>query len=261
MTSSGGTKPGCRAHDGLPALLTAGAMLVLWEFLARAGLISRLFFPPPSFVLRTGVAMVSDGRLTEATAATLVRLVGGFLIGGVAGLILGLGMGASRWLRRIGDPLVAAVHPLPKVALLPLFMILFGLGNASKVAVAALAAFFPMLVNAMAGVLQIRRIYFEVAENYGAGPWKLLSRVVLPGSLPFVLAGARLALNSCLVVTIAVELVTARSGIGALIWSAWETMRTEEMYAGLAVTAALGICFNSGLARLSNVLVPWQGAA
>ena len=161
-------------------------------------------------------------------------------------------------MRRIIDPLVAALHPIPKIAVLPLIMIVFGIGESSKIVSVAVAVFFPVLINTMAGVLQISPIYFEVAKNYGASLFRVLTRVVVPGSLPMVLTGMRLALNVALVVTIAIELVAAQEGLGDMIWFAWETLRTEELYVSLAVTAALGISFNVLLQYLTARLVPWQ---
>jgi len=174
------------------------------------------------------------------------------------GLVLGLAMGSSSRLRTVLDPLVAALHPLPKIAVLPLIMIIFGIGEASKVVVIAIACFFPMLLSTAAGVRQIHPIYFQVAENYGARLLQVFTRVVLPGSLPLVLSGLRLALNTALLLAIAVELVAAREGLGSMIWFAWETLRTEDLYATLATTAALGISFNLVVQRLTAKLVPWQ---
>lgn len=156
------------------------------------------------------------------------------------------------------DPLVAATHPIPKLAILPIVMIIFGIGETSKLVIIALTVFFPMLINAMAGARQISPIHFEVASNYGASPLRVFWRVVVPGSLPFALAGARLALNVGLLLTIAVEMVSAQRGLGSMVWFAWQTLRTEELYASIFVTAALGVGFNTILQRLTAYLVPWQ---
>ena len=180
------------------------------------------------------------------------------MLGGIPGMVLGLLMGWSRRLRIVIDPLIAAAHPIPKIAILPLIMIVFGIGESSKVIVVAVAVFFPMLINTMAGVRHIHPIHFEVAQNYGAGLIKVFTRIVVPGSLPMVLTGARLALNIALLLTIAVELVAAQEGLGAMIWFAWQTMRTEELYASLIVIAALGIGFNLLLQSLTKHLIPWR---
>lgn len=241
----------------LPALIVASA-LIAWEWSVRSGRLSALFFPAPSTVVLTIVRLLMSGELAVHVRATLVRVTLGFALGGVPGLALGLAMGWSRSLRAALDPLVAAVHPLPKIAVLPLIMIIFGIGESSKVVVVAVGTFFPMLINSMAGVRQISPIHFEVAENYGATPFKVLTRVILPGSLPLVLTGARLALNIALLLTIAVELVSAREGLGEMIWFAWQTLRTEELYASLAVIGALGVGFNLLLQFLAKRLVPWH---
>ncbi len=241
----------------LPAVIVVVG-LAGWEWQVRTGGLSALFFPAPSVIALTFVRLLTSGELAVNVGATLSRLLLGFALGGLPGLILGLAMGWSRRLRVVVDPFIAAAHPVPKISVLPLIMIIFGIGESSKVVVVAVAVFFPMLINTMAGVRQISPIYFEVAQNYGAGLFKVFTRVIVPGSLPLVLTGARLALNTALLLTIAVELVAAQEGLGAMIWFAWETLRTEELYASLAVIAALGISFNLILQRLTARLVTWQ---
>lgn len=240
-----------------PALVIVAALL-LWELAARAGWISRLFFPPPSLILLTLARLVWTGALWPALASTLFRLAAGVLIGGGAGLLLGWLMGASRPVRIALDPIVAALHPLPKLAIFPIFLILLGIGEASKVALLATVAFFPMLINTLAGVQQIDHTYWEAATNYGATGRALVRRVILPGSLPLVLVGLRLAVNSALVVAIAVEMLSAQVGLGATIWLAWQTLRTEELYAILVVIGGLGLVVNGLLHLTTRGLVPWQ---
>jgi NitT/TauT family transport system permease protein len=122
----------------------------------------------------------------------------------------------------------------------------------------ATAAFFPLLINTVAGVQQIPPQHFEVARSYGASPLKQFQRVVAPGSLPYVLAGLRLGLNGALLLTIAVEIVSSGSGLGADIWLAWMTMRVENLYATLAVITLIGLVLNGGLNWLARRLLPWQ---
>jgi NitT/TauT family transport system permease protein len=232
--------------------------LLLWEWAARTGHVKPLFFPAPTFIAQTVWRMISDGRLGRHLSASVLRMINGFLIGAVPGLLLGLLLGWSRRLRLIVDPIIAAAHPVPKVSLLPLVMIIFGLREISKVIVVAIVCFFPMVINAAAAVREIPPIYYEVAENYGASFRRLLTRVVAPAALPLILNAIRLSLNSALTLTLAVELVATRHGLGTLIWLAWETLRTEELYAVITVTATLGIGMNVVLRRLYKVLVPWQ---
>ena len=167
-------------------------------------------------------------------------------------------MGSIRLARTILDPLIAFLHPLPKLAIFPLFLVLLGIGEASKIAVVAVTAFFPMLLNTLVGVEQIERSYWEVAANYGVKGFVLLRRLIVPGSLPMALVGLRLAFNNGLILTIAVEMLSAQQGLGVQIWLAWQTLRIGQLYATLVVIALLGYGFNFLLSRTATWLVPWQ---
>lgn len=246
-----------RLEPWLSTIVTV-SVLVLWEWLSRAGFISKLFFPAPSTILVTLIQMITSGKLFPHVAATLMRLTIGFLIGALAGLMLGLGMGWSQRLRMIVDPIIAALHPIPKIAIFPLIMIIFGIGEASKIVAISIAAFFPMLINCMAGVRQLNPVYFEVTHNYGASSWKTFSRVVVPGSLPSILTGVRLAINMAMVIAIAVELLSAKEGLGVIIWFSWQTLRIEELYASLIVIGLLGLGINLSLQYISRHFVPWN---
>jgi NitT/TauT family transport system permease protein len=242
----------------LVPLLLVALVLVIWEVGGRVGIISALFFPPPSTIIRTLMNTITTGEIFTALAATFSRMFMGLLIGGSLGLVLGLAMGWSRPLQVVVDPIVAALHPIPKISIFPLIMIVFGIGEASKVVTVAISTFFPMLINTMAGVRQISPIHFEVAENYGANRFNTFTHVVLPGSLPLILVGTRLSINTALVLTIAVELLTAREGLGAMIWLAWETFRTEELYASLIVISVLGFSFNRLIQFMHHRFLPWH---
>ena len=240
----------------LPAMII-GLGLALWEWFSRTGRLSALFFPAPTTILSSLFQMILSGKMAINLEATVERLAIGFVFGGLAGLLLGLAMGWSPRLRQIIDPLIAAIHPIPKIAIFPLIMIIFGIGEASKIVAISVAAFFPMLINCMTGVRQLNPVYFEVTQNYRASPWKTFSRVVVPGSLPLILTGARLAINMAMVIGIAVELLAAKEGLGVIIWFSWQTLRIEELYASLVVIALLGIGINLFLQYLSKRLTPW----
>lgn len=241
----------------IPVLVVA-SLLGSWEALARLEVLPAVLFSSPSTVVRTLFDSLRTGEMFAHIAATLLRTVPGLVIGAVPGFVLGLAMGWSPALRRAVDPILMAIHPIPKIAILPLLMIFLGIGEASRIAVAAVAAFFPLLINTMAGVRQISPLYFEVAENYGASRWKLFTRVVIPGSLPLSISGLRLAANVTLLVTIAAEIVMSETGLGSLVWVAWETLRVELLYATLIVVSLLGIGLSTSLHGLQRALVPWD---
>ena len=232
--------------------------LAIWEWQARVEGISTLFFPAPSAIGRTLADMVGGGEMLGLVGITLGRLVRGLALGGFIGLGVGLLMGWSKHVRMAVDPVISAIHPVPKLALLPLLLIIFGFGDLPGVLIVAMAAFFPMAINSMAGVQQIPPIHFEVAQNFGASAPQVFKRIAWPGSLPFTLAGARLALNAGFVLTIAVEIILAQGGLGGVIWLVWQTLKTQRLYATLVVIAILGVSFNTLLKYASRRLVPWQ---
>ncbi|MCX6033083.1 MAG: ABC transporter permease [Chloroflexi bacterium] len=241
----------------MPLLILLGGLLA-WEGSVFAGWLSALFFPAPSTILKALGEALLNGSLLKALTATLARLCVGLVSGGAVGVFVGLLMGWSRRLGALFDPLVAALYPIPKIAILPLVMILFGIGETSKIVLIAVSSFFPLLINTMVGVQQTASVYREIAENYGASRRKFMTRVLVPGSLPLILAGTRLAFNTAFVITLSVELLTTQTGLGATIWLAWQTMRLRQLYATLVVIALLGLGANFLIAKVTARLVPWQ---
>jgi NitT/TauT family transport system permease protein len=253
-------KPALRAwpiEKWLPGVILV-LVLSLWEIAVQSKWISALLFPAPSFIGARLAQLIASGELIGHVQVTLLRAVIGFVLGCVSGISLGWLMGWSRRIRALIDPFVAAIQPMPKIALLPLILVIFGIGESSKIILIAVSAFFPVLINTLAGVRQISPIHFEVAQSYGASRLKLFTRVIAPGSLAMMLAGLQLAMNTALVVTIAVELLSANKGLGALIWLAWETLRTEDLYAALLVIGLIGLSINFLIHKLNKRLAPWQ---
>jgi NitT/TauT family transport system permease protein len=260
MTTDALPRRGERAPSGVWAFAIVATVAVLWELGVRAHFISGIFVPAPSEILRELVRGLWGGSLLAALKATALRVGSGLFLGGAAGALCGLVMGASPRLGRILNPLVAAVHPIPKLALLPLFMVFFGLGEAPKVIVVSAAAFFPMLLSTMAGVRHIASVHFDVARTYGASRRQLITRVVIPGSVPMMLSGLRLAANIAFLSAIAVEMVAAKNGLGAEVWLAWQVLRLDELFATIVVIAVVGVTVNTMLRWLSRRVAPWLTA-
>lgn len=234
------------------------AFLLFWEVMAQAGLASKIIFPAPSRILVNLYNGILSGKFFNDAVFTFTRIFSGFFIGGGTALVLGLIMGWSRRIRRIIDPIVAALHPVPKFALLPMVIIFFGIGEASRTAMVSIGAFFPMLINTMVGVMQVNPTYYDVAQNYGASRLDLFRKVALPGSLPFIMGGIRLSLKSALTITIGVEMVFGNTGLGKGLWLAWETMRMQDMYAILLIISAIGFGLTWALERMKKILIPWH---
>jgi NitT/TauT family transport system permease protein len=234
-------------------------VLLLWELCGRLGLLNPLFFPVPSIIFIAFFEMLADGEIQKNLSITMFRVFAGFVIGTIPGIIIGLIMGASDRVRQILDPIVAATYPIPKLSIFPLLMVIFGIGELSKIMAIAIGCFFLTLINAMAGVRNINKVYFEVAKNYGASRRQLFTRVMLPASLPMIFTGIRIALGMSLIVVVGVEFVSANYGIGALIWNAWQTFEIEKLYVGIFICAILGILFTLALKKMEQHLIPWVG--
>lgn len=233
-------------------------VLLLWESLVRLGYLEPLFFPPPTKIIQTLVEVLVSGELLGEVAITLRRLVLAFFLGAVPGVALGLLMGWSKEVRAFFNPLVSATLPIPKFVLLPLMMLILGIGDLSKIVTISMGVFFVNLINAMAGVRNIDPICFEAAKNYGASGRQIVTKVVLPGSLPMVFAGVRLSLGLALLITIAIEFTTSGDGLGAMTWLAWQTLRTEMLYVGIITSAILGLASTTVVEWMRKKLIPWQ---
>lgn len=245
-------------RDQLTTLGLLSAIFILWEILARAGKLSALIFPAPSLFFSTFIESLVTGKYLEDTLISVRRSLSGFIIGGGSGLLLGLMMGWSKRLRNIIDPIVAAIHPIPKFALLPMVLIFFGIGESPRTVMVSIAAFFPLLINTIAGVLQINPTHFEVVENYGATKIDVFKKVVLPGSLPLVMTGARLSLRGSLTITIGLEMIFGNKGLGYELWLAYETFRLIDLYSTLLIVSFIGFGFTYLLEKSKVRLVPWH---
>ena len=233
-------------------------LLAAWEIAVRAGWLDARFFPAPSRIFDTLVTLIESGVLWAHTWASLTRLFWGVMLGGIPGLLLGVAMGLYRPLRAIVDPLVSATYPIPKSAILPLILLIFGLGEASKIVMVAIGVFYPILINATAGVLEINKIYLDVGRNFGASRWQVFRTIALPGALPLIASGLKLGVGMGLILIAIAEMIGAKSGLGYMIWNAWEILSVETMYVGLLVIALLGFLFTFALNELEHWIIPWK---
>jgi ABC-type nitrate/sulfonate/bicarbonate transport system permease component len=232
-------------------------LVAAWEISSRNDWIESLVFPPPTKILANFAVLWRNDLLTNV-GLTLLRFLGGITVGAIPGIILGLFIGWSPRVRRIVDPFIAAIHPIPKIVLFPLFIVIFGINEWAKIASVGLTVFFPLLINAAAGAREISPLYFEVVSSYGGKRAAVFRHVVLPGSLPMILSGLRIAANLGLLVTIAIEFTVTSAGIGSIIWMALQTMRIEDLYAGVVTIAVIGITISAFIQWLLRRLTPWQ---
>jgi ABC-type nitrate/sulfonate/bicarbonate transport system permease component len=245
-------------RDRLISIASPIALLLLWECAARTGLIDTRFFPAPSSIFHALVTLAGTGELWRHTSASLQRLALGFLVGGIPALILGIVMGLNRAVYAVFEPLIAATYPIPKSSILPLVLLIFGLGEGSKIFMVAVGVFFPVAINATAGVHEINKIYLDVGRNFKASRWNTFRTIALPGALPFIMTGIKLGAGMGLVLIAIAEMMGAKSGLGYMIWAAWETFSVEQMYVGLFVIAIIGFVLSLVLNEIEKRVVPWK---
>ena len=244
-------------------LALSGPLIVLaiWEALSRSEIINPLFFPPPTTLDETTRELIGSGQLWDDLRASLGRIGAGFIVAAVPGVLVGLLMGLWWPLRALLNPIAAAFFAIPKIAILPLVIIIFGLGETSKIAMVAISVFFLVVISTMSAVLEVDTRYFDVARNAGASWWQQVRTVALPGSLPGIFSGLRLALGFSLLVIVGTEFLAATNGIGYLIWNSYQTFAIEKMYVGLIVTGLLGWLLNLVMDEIERVVIPWRREA
>lgn len=247
-----------RTRDIALAIGTPAALIVLWEIAARAGWIDIRVFSSPSQVAVEGAAMLADGSLIEHTLATLGRLAFGGAAGAVVGIVVGLLMGTSRGVNAALGPMFSALYALPKVAILPILLFIFGLTETPRILSVAISVFFIMQINTVAGVHSIDVKLLEAAKAYSARGVDRFRFVILPGALPYIYAGFRVAIGTGVIVITAVEMLASNTGLGYLIWNSWTLFMPGKMYVGLVMVSLLGAGLTGLFAILERRALPWR---
>ena len=235
------------------------AVLLVWQLAALRGLPDYLLSPIQ--IIGFFVQALGSAELYENIGASLGRSLPGFAIGSALGAALGLAAGVARWFDRMLSPAVFLTYPVPKIVMLPIFMVWFGIGDLSKVLIIALACFYPVFINAYYGVRQTRSILVWSALNMGATPATVFRRVVLPSAAPMIMASLRVSLALSFIVMFAAEMINARSGLGHLIRVAENSLRFDLMYVSLLTIAILGYAGDRLLRFAHSRLLAWQQPA
>lgn len=245
-----------RTRDVLLSVLTPLILLAIWELAASIGVLDPRLFTPPTKILSHGWGMIVDGSLWPHLGSTVARLLAGFVLGSIVGILAGLLMGVWRPLRAAFGPTFTALYALPKIAILPLLLLIFGLGETPKVLSVAISVFFVMQINTVAGIVQIDARILEAARAYRATGWKLFRYVLLPGATPTIMTGLRVSAGMSVIVVTAVEFVASNNGLGYLIWNSWQLFQPETMYVGLIVVSVIGALITGLVIVLERLLVP-----
>ncbi len=250
-----------RAGDGLRSIartafpfIVAGAA---WEIVAHLGMFPPRLFPPLEDVAATFVHLTVTGILPHHVLDTLIRLVAGFALAALTGVAIGIAMGRSRLAEDLALPLVSIGAPIPGIAYAPLFLLWFGLGNASAVLLVGFVSAFPIVFNTWTGVKAVKEIWVRSAQAMGADQRRLFVKVILPGALPYILTGLRLGLAQAWRILVGIEMLAAVPwGLGWLIFGAREFLATDVMLSGIVVIAILGLALEKLVfARLEQFTV------
>jgi NitT/TauT family transport system permease protein len=239
------------------------AFLLLWEFGPRylASAQIRVFLPPLHENLQALWQLIQDGQLQAHVGASLTRSITGFGIALVTAIPLGLLIAWYRPVERPLNPLLELFRNTAALALLPVFTLLLGIGEITKISIVAYASFFPILLNTIAGVKNVDPLLVRAARTLGLSSRQMFAKVILPSAVPTIFTGIRMAGTASILVLIAAEMVGAKAGLGYLIINAQSSFQITDMYAGILTTSIIGVTVNYGLVRLERHFSRWRTGA
>jgi NitT/TauT family transport system permease protein len=250
---------GFAPRDSTPAaIFTLLIVVAVWQALAFASMIPTLFLPAPVAIAKALYALAISGELWKHTSASLARLIVGWSIGTVFGIGMGLAVGLWSSFRSPAMAVVAALFPIPKIALVPLFIIWFGIGEGSKLATLAFGVFFPTVIATAGGVDNVQRGLIRMGQSFGLSHGAIVRKIVLPAALPAILSGFRVTSSIGIVLLVAAEMIGAEQGIGAFVLAAGNLYDTDNLLAGIVVLSAIGLVVSRAIGMLENALLGWR---
>jgi ABC-type nitrate/sulfonate/bicarbonate transport system permease component len=242
----------------LPYLVIV-AFILGWELLVRLNGIAPIYLPAPSSILRYLFEMLADGSLLYNLGVTFMRILGGFLVAAVSGIVVGMIMGMSPLAARIVDPWIAALYPLPKISLIPLLIIWLGTGESYRIVISAVTAFFPVTISTYAAIRQVDLGLLKAAKDLGANARQIQTNIVLPAALPGILSGLHLGMGVTIIMVVAAEMIggSSESGMGYVLVHSGQVMETEKVFAALIVLAVFGAAVTNVQKLIDRRLAPW----
>jgi ABC-type nitrate/sulfonate/bicarbonate transport system permease component len=246
------------APRGLTSWIVFAVVLAAWQAAGSLGLVSALFLPTPIAVLRALWRLAISGELPAHVLISLLRIGSGWIIGTAAGISVGLAVGLFSFARAAGLPIVSALFPIPKIALLPLLILWLGIGEGAKIATIALGVFFPTVIAVYSGVDQVPRNLIRMAQSFELPFLDIVRKVVLPGALPTIVAGFRISASIALLLVVSAEMIGAETGIGAFVLQAGNLMQTDQLIAGVVVLSLLGLVVARAIGALETKVTRWR---
>lgn len=239
----------------LLGLVLPVVIVFAWEVGARSGHINIHLLPAPSTLLDIFVGDIQSGKIWKNLSVSFLRVISGFVMGSCVGIVVGFFMGLVTPINKMLSPLTSLLRSIPVVALVPLFILLFGIGEASKRTIIAYASFWPVLLNTMGGIQNVDNKLCEVAYTYRISRGKTIFKIVLPSALPTILTGVRLGVSSSWMSVIAAEMFAASKGIGYLITISKENARVGAMFVYVLVIGVIGFLIDKGLIQIQNFYI------
>ena len=233
-------------------------LLAIWEVGCDMGWISPLILPAPSEAWGAFMDLVHSGLLWKHIGASLQRLVIGWTAGTILGIVAGLAIGLFSLARSGLQPLVSALFPVPKIALLPLFIIWFGIDEGSKVATILFGTFFPTVISTYSGVDNVDRTLIRMGQSFGLSWLSIVRKIVIPGAMPAILSGFRISVSIAIVLLVAAEMIGAEYGVGAYILMAGSLMATDQLIAGVAILSVLGLIIAWAIGLAEKYFLRWR---
>lgn len=235
------------------------AILALWEYLGRKGVISQSIFPRPSIIWECLVEMLSNGRLKKHLLVSASRVVRGFALGSGVGLLLGILCGLSGLWNGLLGSLVGILRPIPMIAWIPILILTLGIDEGSKIALIAIGSFWPILLNTSRGIRSTDKKLMEVGAMLEKSRFQMLTKVILPASFPFIFTGIRLGVGSAWSCVVTAEAIAAASGIGYVIMYARELLQPDVLLVGVLTIGAVGLLLDIILLRIEKRVLRWNG--
>ncbi|PND49867.1 ABC transporter permease [Rhodococcus sp. ENV425] len=253
-----GRRVGAVVWRGVKPALAILAFLAVWETAPRLGLVDEVFLPPFTVVAEAFTQLIGSGQLAEHLGASLSRAVTGFVIAVLVAIPLGVAIGWYRPVAEFLNPILELFRNTAALALLPVFILILGIGETSKVALVIYASTFPILLNTISGVRTVDPLLVKSARSLGLPSYRLFQKVILPAAVPTIFTGIRMAAASSILVLIAAEMVGAKAGLGYLITASQLNFQIPNMYAGIVAISLVGLTFNGILVAVERRLSRWR---
>ena len=233
-------------------------ILVVWQAAISLGWIDPVFLPSPAAIVDALWQLTVSGDLWRHLSISLIRISSGWVIGSALGVVIGILMGLTSAGRAIGMPLVSAIYPVPKIALLPLLILWLGIGETPKIVTIASGVFFPTVIAALAGVDGAPRNLIRMGQSFNLPMSSIIWKIILPSALPGILAGFRISVSIALILVVSAEMIGAQYGIGAFLLTAGNLMQSDDLMAGVVILSILGLVIGSLLSMLERVFLSWR---